>query len=342
MSVIYLTSNKPRAGKTSLAVSLAKQLSSQGKNVNTFKPFYTLGNPIAQEFDSQILQDASTNGPDKTKDWPIAISADQDVPNEEIVRAMEPFAQLKSKADVTIVEGVSGLEGPTASLSGKIVSMIDAKVLVVLRHEEDRNVEEATLAKAIFGDRLAGVLLNGVTAYKKRQVTTNLEPALESSGVNFIGFIPEDRRLLGVTARQLADHIGGQFLSWEDKQDNLVEHIMIGGLVLDWGVLYFQQHENKAVIVRADRPDIQMAALGTPTSCIVLTGGQAPIQYIEYESQEEEIPLIQVQSDTLSTTAALETIQEVAKFDHPLKHERFIQLMESQGVWDNIYASIDI
>ena len=102
--------------------------------------------------------------------------------------------------------------------------------------------------------------------------------------------IPEDRRLLGVTAGQIADHLGGSFLSWEEKRDNFVEHYLIGGMVLDWGVLYFQQFDNKAVIVRGNRPDLQMAALRTPTSCIVLTGGYPPIQYVSYEAGEEEVP----------------------------------------------------
>ena len=341
MSVIYLASNKPRAGKTSLAVSLAKQLSSQGKKVNIFKPFYIPSETKQEEVDSQILQNAS-NGSNVKGNWPLPISASQEVSGEQIEKAMEPFAQLKNNADITIVEGISGLEGPTGNLSEKIASQIDAKVIVVLSHSEIHNSEESDTAKTLFGDRLAGVLLNGVTTYKQRNVPTELKPAVESSGVTFIGFIPEDRRLLGITVRQIADHVGGQFLSWEDKQDNLVEHIMIGGLVLDWGVLYFQQHNNKAVIVRGDRPDIQMAALGTNTSCVLLTGGKPPIQYIEYEAQEEEIPLIQVQADTLSTTAALETLQNAAEFNHPLKQERFIELMESQGAWDKIYSSLNI
>jgi BioD-like phosphotransacetylase family protein len=121
-----------------------------------------------------------------------------------------------------------------------------------------------------------------------------------------------------------------------------VEHFLIGGLILDWGVLYFERFSNKAVIVRGDRPDIQMAALGTPTSCIVLTGGHSPIQYVSYEAGEEEVPLIQVEADTLSTAAALESLQEKALFDHPMKQEQFRELMSQHVDWDALYRSLGV
>ncbi|MQF49076.1 hypothetical protein FIM08_04180, partial [SAR202 cluster bacterium AC-647-N09_OGT_505m] len=107
-------------------------------------------------------------------------------------------------------------------------------------------------------------------------------------------------------------------------------------------VLYFERFANKAVIVRGDRPDIQMAALGTPTSCIVLTGGHSPIQYVSYEAGEEEIPLIQVEADTLSTAAALESLQDISTFDHPLKQEQFRELMSQHGDLDALYQSLEI
>ena len=57
-------------------------------------------------------------------------------------------------------------------------------------------------------------------------------------------------------------------------------------------------YENKAVIVRGDRPDLQMAALNTSTACIVLTKGVEPIEYVRYEAEQEEVSLIVVETDT--------------------------------------------
>ena len=141
---------------------------------------------------------------------------------------------------------------------------------------------------------------------------------------------------------QLAQHLDGKFLNWEEKRDNFVEHYLIGGMILDWGVLYFERFANKAVIVRGDRPDIQMAALKTPTSCIVLTGGHPPIQYVDYEAGEEEVPLIQVETDTLSTASALESLQEKVLFDHPMKQDQFQELMSQHGDWEALYQSLGL
>ena len=150
---------------------------------------------------------------------------------------------------------------------------------------------------------------------------------MESEGVALLGMIPEDRLLLAVTVGQMSADLGGRFVVREDLVDGLVEYILVGGLGMDSGVLYFGLHENKAVVVRGDRPDIQMAALQTPTACMVLTGGIEPIEYIQHEAELEEVPLVVVESDTLSTMAALNTLIDGVRFDHPAKLDRMSELL---------------
>ena len=234
------------------------------------------------------------------------------------------------------MEGLSGLQDVAGANSLALAEGLDARVVVVLGYSSGAVADEARTARNLFGDRLAGVIINGVTRYKVREVKEVQAPALEADGISVLATIPEDRRLLGMSVEQLADHLGGRFLSWEEKKDNFVEHFLIGGLVLDWGVLYFERHENKAVIVRGDKPDIQMAALTTPTSCIVLTAGQPPIQYVQYEASQEEVPLIQVDTDTLETAEALESLQGKALFDHPVKQGQFMELMSRHSNWDAV------
>ncbi|MBI2855347.1 MAG: phosphotransacetylase family protein [Chloroflexi bacterium] len=342
MSVIYVASDQARAGKTAISVSLARKLSQEGRNVALFKPYSLAGQWTEVDHDGQILRKASgaTTGDDVQ--WPVALASGQEVSDPSLEQALEAFSRVSAGADVTIVEGVGGLDDSTGAVSQQLAERMDARVLVVLGYSHGMDSSEATRARQLFGDRLAGVIINGVTRYKGRDVAEELLPAMQSDGVKVLGDIPEDRRLLGVSVGQLAEHLGGSFLCWEEKKDRLVEHLLIGGLVLDWGVLYFERFDNKAVIVRGSRPDIQMAALGTPTSCIVLTGGEPPIQYVEYEAQEEEVPLIQVETDTLSTAAALETIQGRALFDHPLKQERFLELLTQHGNWDAINRALGL
>ena len=330
MPVLYIASNQPRAGKTAIAVTLARKLSQDGKQAAVFKPF----SATSTDPDGRTLRQAGG----ASGEWPVAVSPDEALQAEALDRAAETARQ--AGGDFTIVEGLSGLQGAAGSNSQALAERLDARVVVVLGYESGAVAGEAAAAKELFGDRLAGVIINGVTRYKMREVESGLAPGIEAGGVKVLASIPEDRRLLGTTVEQLADHLGGRFLSWEEKKDNFVEHFLIGGLVLDWGVLYFDRLENKAVIVRGDKPDIQMAALGTPTSCIVLTGGQPPIQYVEYEAGQEEVPLIQVDTDTMATAEALESLQEKALFDHPMKQGQFMELMSRHGSWDAVYQSL--
>ena len=113
----------------------------------------------------------------------------------------------------------------------------------------------------------------------------------------------------------------------EDADQALVEHVMVGGLGLDAGTLYFALHRNKAVVVRGDRPDVQMAALATPTACMVLTMGIDPIEYVLNEAELEEVPLMVVAPNTMETMDALATLQEGARFDHPAKLERMAEMV---------------
>jgi BioD-like phosphotransacetylase family protein len=251
-----------------------------------------------------------------------------------VEQAIAGFREATVGAEISIVEGLSGLVDTLGFASNRLAQDMDAVVIVVIGYTSNLELQDVLRAKDLFGDRLAGIVLNGVTKYKLREVKDNLVPEIEAEGVEVLATIPEDRRLLGVSVGQLAKHLDGKFLNLEEKKDNFVEHYLIGGMILDWGVLYFERFANKAVIVRGDRPDIQMAALQTKTSCIVLTGGYAPIQYVNYEAGEEEVPLIQVETDTLSTTAALESLQESVLFDHPLKQEQFRALMDQHGDWE--------
>jgi predicted transcriptional regulator len=57
----------------------------------------------------------------------------------------------------------------------------------------------------------------------------------------------------------------------------------------DKAIEYFKKSKNKAVIVGGDRPDIILAALETPTACVVLTGGLYPNDILLAKAEEMKI-----------------------------------------------------
>jgi len=76
----------------------------------------------------------------------------------------------------------------------------------------------------------------------------------------------------------------------------------------DKAMEYFKKTRHKAVIVGGDRPDIILAALETPTSCVVLTGGHYPNDILIAKAEEMKIPLILVKEDTYSTVQKVDQV----------------------------------
>ena len=86
-----------------------------------------------------------------------------------------------------------------------------------------------------------------------------------------------------------------------------------------------------AVLVRGDRPDIQLAALQTGTvRALILTGGVRPIEYVYHEAERLGTPVVVVPTDTYQAAAKLEAAVGQARFDHPDKLARYQELAEGR------------
>ena len=332
MAVLYITSDRPAAGKTALTSALAAQLSAAGKWVGYFKP---LSSDPERDSDvnfmaRSVLPTGDNGVPLPPSPLPGAALDGQHIPQDVAGRLQRSMEQLATANDVVIVEGLSlsSSEGDRLSSSVELAGVFDAAVVLVFQYESKLNAERVLNLCRPFGERLLGVLINSVTKYREREVRLSLGPAIESGGAKFLGAIPEDRLMLSVTVAQMVEHLGARWVLGEEKAHELVENFLIGGNIMDWGVTYFGRMENKAVIVRGERPDLQLAALATPTTCLVLTGGHEPIQYVYHRAEEEEVPLLVVQTDTISTAHALDTVLEGSTFHHPRKVERFRDLTD--------------
>ena len=307
MKAIYLFSDEAGAGKTALAVTLASLIRREGGSAVAVNPFVGSDGDIYAELLGQSV-DAGE---------PPSIS-------DSVDGVAEWCRQAGSGSDVLIVEGSSDVDAQTA---GQLVETLDAVALGVTRHFHGKDANGLSAWASTFGDRLIGVVVNGRTQYQGTEVETEFIPALDGLGVKALGVVPEDRRLVSSTIDQIAEHLNGRYLQGEEHGNRIIENFLVGGMGLDRGTLYFGIREDKAVIVRGDRPDVQMAALHTPTSCLILTNGTEPVEYIVHEAELEEAPIVIVDTSTLDTMAALNTLQEGAAFDHPDKVERFGALL---------------
>ena len=333
MAVLYVGSDQPRAGKTALGITLVGIFRKRGVSAAILKPWTSAAAP-GGDADPGAYGALLGQGPQA----PAAPVGDgfSDALLEDAARAA---AQAARGVDILVVEGLSQAAPEDAV---RIVDALDAKAVIVARFEPGMTPRGLVEYGDALGERLTGIVVNGLTRYQTAESNAAVVPAPDSSGLKLLGIVPEDRTLLGVTVPQIAETLGGRFIRGEEVSGGLVEYVLVGGLGLDNGVGYFALRKNKAALVRGDRPDIQMAALQTPTSCMVLTNGIEPIEYVLNEAEVEEVPLILVESDTLGAMDALGSAMDAARFDHPSKLARFEEMVSEHVDVEAITASLGL
>ena len=322
MAVIYLTSDTPGAGKTALASALGLSLSSSGRKATYFKPFSpTLADDNDTMFVSgQILGRQGSS--------PISGGGDAD----SVEKAAEKVRELSNGADIVLVEGptLSG-DDTDSQLASSLIGFLGGGSILVVAYRPGMTADDIVRSASALGSSLLGVVINMVTQYKQDYVHSQIVSTLESQGIKTLAVIPEDRTLLAPTVAQIGSHLAGEFVVGDPDRDDLIERVLIGGNILDWGETYFGRHENKAVIVRGDRPDIQMAALNTSTACLVLTGGHDMNQYIRLQADSQDVPVLVLESDTLTAAQALQELSGRSSVHHVAKAQRFLELLAKHG-----------
>ncbi len=329
MAILYVTSREAGSGKTAMCAVLAHELSRRGRRAAAIKPLSGEGDsPAAADnaaFASLLPQAAEASSATLPGGEPDAGALDQ---------AAEACRTAAEGQDLLLVEGSAALSDSAAA---RLVESLDARVLAVERYDPGLTGADLAGLRRSYGSRLAGVVVNGLTRYQATRADAEL--AGGSGSPALLGIVPEDRRLLGVTVDRLVEHLDGRYVVGEGEQDALVEHVLVGGMGMDSGELYFGTRDSKAVIVRGDRPDVQMSALTTPTLCLLLTGGIEPIEYVLYEAELEEVPVAVVPAETLDAMDALNDLSARARFDHPAKLSRLSELVTRSVDVDALYGA---
>ena len=335
MNGVYIHADENQSGKTALAVTLASLLHSEGASCAVVK---LVGQTDAGETDPDPRIYGELLG--RTGE-PSLIAVETDPPTSSgIGSVVDSCSKAAASADVLIVEGSSDVDVEAA---GEVANALDVGVVGVTAHVHGKDTRGLSRWPEAFGERLIGAVVNGRTRYQGTEAAGSFVPAMLALGIKTLGVVPEDRLLLSSTIDQVIEHLGGRYLQGEEYGSRLIEHFLVGGMGLDRGTLYFGIHTtNKAVIVRGDRPDIQMAALHTPTSCLIVTSGVEPVEYIAHEADLEEVPVAVVDTSTLDTMATLNALQDNAAFDHPEKVERFGALLRENADLSAVFNHLGV
>ncbi len=231
--------------------------------------------------------------------------------------------------DLVILEGPGNLwEGSLFNLSvPEIAEITDAEILLVVSYDSLLLAASLMAAKKFLGDRLLGVVINNVPADEWEETHNTLKPYLESQDIPVLGVIPRDGLLNSVSVRELARRLNAKVLCCAEHLDWMVESLSIGAMNVNSALGFFRQRENMAVITGGDRTELQMAALETSTHCLILTGRTPPQPLIINRAEDLEIPIIAVDSDTLTTVEIVDNAFGKVPIAEPIKVEQVRNLI---------------
>ena len=204
---------------------------------------------------------------------------------------------------------------------------LDAKAVVALDYQSSVDAETSAGISECFGENLLGVIVNRVIRHREREVRQSLQ-ATELPNPAVLGIVPEDRLMVSISLNQVAQALGGEWVWGQEQGANLVERYLIGGNLMDQGDTYFNRLDGKAVIVRGDRPDIQLSSLTGPMVGLINTGGHKPVEYVLHEVEQLDVPLMVTPHRTEAAVEALGAAIDGANAHHPQKIARFLQLLE--------------
>ena len=175
---------------------------------------------------------------------------------------------------------------------------------------------------------LRGVVLN-------QSQDPGFENYMIKRGINILGAIPFVKELKALHAYEIAEELGGEVLV--EGSDKLIESVLIGAMTPESALKYFRRVPAKAVITGGDRADLQLAALSTSTSCLVLTGGLYPANHVIARAQELGVTMILVHLDTLTAAERIERLTaRIDPFDDRKKRlikEVVQQNLDLEAIW---------
>lgn len=355
MKSLYITSVEPHSGKTAACLAIARRLQKEGHCVLYMKPLslqpYRVSGKLADEdaaFAKEVLHLEAAP-------WelsPVVVTSDtlrkhiggetQEALMEHIRGECERMIQgcelLLLEGGGTLREGyVMGL--PTVAVAQELGSQVLA---MVRYHSEVQLLDDALAARTRLKDSLMGVMMNRVPTEALPFIDEMARPYLEKQGVPVFGVLPEARGLQALTVQEIIDALGAEVLTVQVKPDALVENLTVGAMTAEAALSRFRRQVNKAVITGGDRTDIQLAALETSTTCLVLTGNLRPSPLIIKQADQFGVPVLLVRENTMETIESLEQVFGKTRLGQAAKLQQFEVLLEKHADWKRIYQALDL
>jgi BioD-like phosphotransacetylase family protein len=263
---------------------------------------------------------------------------------DSAARLREAYTAVARGKDLVVLEGTNHWsEGAVVGLStDQVVDALGAPVLLVTRHRTLLTLDAILAARRFLGDRLIGVVINNIGEPQLDLVRSTIVPFVEQQGVAVFATLAQDPQLAGITVADLHEQLGGELIGSQSWTEKTVEHLVIGAMGAEAALSFFRRRTNKAVFTGGDRSDLQLAALETSTSALVLTGNIRPAMAVIDRAAARQVPIILAADDTLTVVERAEEVFGRVRFKQPAKIARFTALLDQGFDFARLYSRLGL
>jgi BioD-like phosphotransacetylase family protein len=352
MTTLLVTATEEGTGKTAIALALAQLAREQGRSVGYMKPKGTrLKSVVGKTLDEDPMLARELLDLDAAMHElePIVYSSTfvreamrgGEDPDELRETVRERFESLATDHEFMAVEGGGRLStgGVIGLTDPEVAELLDAQVLLVGGHRQPGDVDELLWAADRIGERLAGVVFNSVADGVYDQLESEVVPFLEGRDIPVLGVLPRTRELAGVTVADFAAELGADIVT-DTPTDAYVERLSVGAMGADAALRHFRRTKDAVAITGGDRSDIHSVALEAPgVKCLCLTGGFRPSATVVGKAEDRGVPILIVQSDTLTTIERAEDVVHAGRTRDELTVERMRGLLTDHADVDDVLTT---
>jgi BioD-like phosphotransacetylase family protein len=355
MKILYVTSVERYSGKTATCLALGKHFQAAGYRVGYFKPLslqpWLLAGRVADE-DAAFAKEALALEAEPWDISPVVLTTGflRAHMSGETERDLMPQVRAAFEAacvgqDVLLLEGGGSLrEGYVVGLpTPSVAANCGGDVLALVKYRDEvRVLDDALAAHTRLGEMLCGIIINRVPPDAMTFVFEVAVPYLERQGIPVFGVLPEVRGLEALMVAELVAVLEAQVLTEHYSPGAIVETLTVGAMTSEAALSRFRKQTNKAVITSGDRADIQLAALETSTTCLILTCNLRPSPLIIKQAEEFNVAVLLVRTNTLETVEVIERIFGKTRLGQVAKLQQFEALLAEHIDLDRLYQVLDL
>lgn len=355
METLLVISAETFSGKSAVCITLGQRLRRDGYQIGYMKPLCVhvrRAEQLAYDEDAAFVKQVFELKEPLEQISPLSLTPRllagmlRGEPQPDYIeRVQTAFTMASKDKDLMLLEGPNDWsEGTIIGLpTRRVADLFEARILLVSRFHTLIEVDNIlAVHEAMHDHDLLGVVLNDVPRARANQAEQLVRPFLEEKGIPVLAVLPRDPILRSVSVSELAEHLNAEMLCCPEEGDSLVETLMVGAMSVDSALSYFRRQPHKAVVTGGDRVDIQLAALETSTTCLILTGNLRPNPLIVTRSEEQQVPILVVSSDTMTTVRRAEELFGRARFRQRSKIERFESLLDTHFDMERFYDALGL